>query len=210
MTNKTSWQETVGLFPIPVYVTKEDSNLIPEKEIKKIIQEGMQKNAGNSSSVNTYIFNENLKELKQFCEHHIKKYVEEILSPTEELDFYITQSWLNITEPGEGHHVHFHSNSIISGVFYLATVEEDNIIFEDPNDKIRDNIKIESKRFNVWNATKWIFPVRNNELILFPSWLKHGVDLNEKATTDRISISFNTFVKGTLGAWCKSTELTLK
>ena len=210
MTNKTSWQETVGLFPIPVYVAKSNSNLIPEKEIKKVIQEGMQKNAGNSSSTNTYIFDENFKEVRQFCEHHIKKYVEEVISPEEKLDFYITQSWLNITAPGETHHDHYHSNSIISGVFYLSTVENDNIIFNDPNFKIRDQIKIESKRFNPLNATRWGFHVRNNELILFPSWLHHGVDSNEKATTDRLSISFNTFVKGTLGAWNKSTELILK
>ena len=210
MVNKTEWQEIVGLFPIPVYVTKSNSDLTSKEEIEKIIQEGIQKNAGNSSTINSYIFDENLKELKQFCEYHIKKYVEEVISPEEKLDFYITQSWLNITEPGENHHDHYHSNSIISGVFYLATVENDNIIFNDPNFKIRDQIKIDSKRFNPLNATRWIFPVRNNELIIFPSWLHHGVDSNEKATTDRISISFNTFVKGTLGDWKKSTELILK
>jgi hypothetical protein len=36
------------------------------------------------------------------------------------------------------------------------------------------------------------------------------VDVNENATTDRISISFNTFVKGILGNKEDTTELILK
>ena len=56
----------------------------------------------------------------------------------------------------------------------------------------------------------WSFPVATNELILFPSWLSHQVRVNEKATTDRISISFNTFVRGTFGSRKDLTELILK
>ena len=62
----------------------------------------------------------------------------------------------------------------------------------------------------MWNSTKWFFPINTNELILFPSWLAHEVAPNKKATTDRISISFNTFVKGILGSKTSSTELILK
>ena len=46
--------------------------------------------------------------------------------------------------------------------------------------------------------------------MLFPSWLSHGEEVNEKATTDRISLSFNTFVRGTLGSREDLTELVLK
>ena len=41
--------------------------------------------------------------------------------------------------------------------------------------------------------------VKKNMLLLFPSWLSHGVKPNEQQTKDVISISFNTFVRGTLG-----------
>jgi len=203
-----------GLFPTPVYTVNRDSNLIPkeEKEIEKIIKEGMEKKAGNSTSTNTYIFDENLKELKQFCEQQIKIYVEQIINPKEELDFYITQSWLNITKPGEFHHEHIHTNSIISGVFYISTVEDDKIIFADPNIGMKNQIKFEFREFgsNIWNSTFWFFPVNNNQLILFPSWLIHRVDPNEKSTTDRISIAFNVFVRGELGTRTGYNELILK
>ena len=210
MTNQTT--KIYGLFPTPVYIAKRDSDLIPreEKEIEKIIQEGMQKNTGNSSSINSYIFNENLKELKQFCEQQIRIYVKDIINPKKGLDFYITQSWLNVTKPGEFHHEHCHSNSLISGVFYISNIENDKITLMDPNSKIKEQIHVSPKTFTPFNSTCWFFPVHQSELILFPSWLSHKVERNENATTDRISISFNTFVKGTLGNIDESTELILK
>ena len=170
----------------------------------------MNKNAGNSTSNNSDIFNGKLKKLKQFCEQHIKIYVKEVINPREELDFYITQSWINVTKPGEYHHQHSHQNSIISGVFYVSTEEDDRITFSDPNAKVKELIKFEKKAYNLWNSSTWFFPSITNELILFPSWLNHRVDPNEKATTDRISISFNTFIKGTLGIRKELTELILK
>ena len=201
-----------GVFPCPVYIVKRDSNLSPkeEKEIGKIVKEGMYKNTGNVSSSNSYIFNGKLKKIKQFCEQQLKKYVEQVIVPREELDFYITQSWLNITKPGEHHHEHSHANSIISGVFYISTEEDDKITFTDPNIKLKSLIKFEQEEYNIWNSGIWFFPSVTNELMLFPSWLNHKVDTNEKATTDRISISFNTFVRGTLGTRKDLTELILK
>jgi len=186
-----------GIFPCPVYTTNRNSDLTREEEIDidKIIEEGMYRNLGNSSSDNAYIFERGkLKKLKQFCEQHLKIYVEQVISPKEELDFYITQSWLNITKPGESHHTHFHSNSIISGVFYVSTVEDDRITFIDPNIKLRELISFRESRFTPFNSSIWPFPVNNNVFVLFPSWLSHMVTPNEKATADRISISFNTFV----------------
>ena len=201
-----------GVFPCPVYIVKRDTNLSPKeaKEIGKIVKEGVYRTIGNSASDNSYIFNGKLKKIKQFCEEQLKIYVKEVINPKEELDFYITQSWLNITKPGGYHHEHSHQNSIISGVFYISTEEDDKITFSDPNMKIKEVIKFEQREFNLWNSTSWFFPSITSELVLFPSWLEHKVDMNEKATTDRISISFNTFVRGTLGSRYGLTELILK
>ena len=201
-----------GIFPIPVYETYRESELdsTEKKEIGKIIKEGMKRNPINSSSNNSDIFNGKLKKLKQFCEEHIRIYAKEVINPEEKLDFYITQSWLNVNKPGEGHHDHFHSNSIISGVFYIFTEKDDTITFSDPNFKVKEIIKLEQKELNPFNSVNWTFSSNNNELLLFPSWLNHQVKVNEKATIDRISISFNTFVSGTLGKRKYSTELIIK
>jgi len=202
------------IFPIPIYRARRESNLdsTEKKEIEDIVKEGMHKNPDNSSSNNSYIFNTKLKKIKEFCEQHIKIYAEEIINPREELDFYITQSWLNVTKPGEGVHHHHHSNSIISGVFYISTVEDDGIVFSRPLDAIGINIKIEPKESTPFNVDSWGFDVSNLDLLLFSSSMGHAVLPNDrrlKSTTDRISISFNTFVKGPIGARESLTEVIL-
>ena len=200
------------IFPCPVYITKRDTNLSPKesKEIGKIVKEGMYKNAGNSTSNNSDIFNGKLKKIKQFCEEQLNIYVKEVICPKEELDFYITQSWLNITKPGEHHHEHSHQNSIISGVFYISTEKGDNLQVFDPNQRLKDTITISPKEYNLWNSTNWSFLVNNNDLLLFPSWLRHRVDMrNESATVDRISLAFNVFARGTFGRKGSSSELIL-
>ena len=201
--------EIKGLFPTPVYIARSDSDLTSKEEIQKIIKEGMVDNDYNLSTKNNYIFDENLKELKQFCEHHIKTYAKEVFAPKEELDLYITQSWLNVTKPGEQHHQHCHPNSFISGVFYVSTEEDDRITFIDQNWLLKEMMKPEIKDYNLWNSSNWFFPSITNELIIFPSWLNHRVQPNEKATTDRISIAFNTFVRGKIGINKDLTELIL-
>jgi len=213
MNNQSQLGTLNGIFPCPVYIVKRDVGLSPkeDKDIEDIIKEGLNKSVANVCSVNTYIFNNKLKEIKQFCEQQIKIYVKEVISDNEELDFYITQSWLNITKPGENHHQHFHPNSIISGVFYMSTTEADTITFHDPNFGIKNIMEFPSKKFNVFNSHSCFFNANINELVLFPSWLSHSVAAtSEKAVTDRISLSFNTFVRGTFGESNQLAELILK
>jgi len=201
-----------GIFPIPIYVTNRDSAAVEEeKEIEDIIEEELHRDGVlDYHTNNTYIFDTKLKNLKEFCEQQIKIYVKEIINPKEELDFYITQSWLNVVEPGGSIKSHYHSNSIISGAYYVSTEEGDNIAFYDRNNKAKEVIKFESKESNVWNSGTCVFPVNNNKLLLFPSWLDHAVEPNEKATTDRISISFNTFARGIFGEEKTFNELILE
>ena len=201
----------MGIFPTPVYVSKRKSNIdsTEEKEIEDIIKEGLGKDDDlDYHTNNTYIFDTKLKNLKEFCEKHIKIYVKEILNPKQELDFYITQSWLNVIEPGGNIHRHWHSNSIISGAFYIQTDSGQTITCYDKH-KYKQIIRIESKPTNPWNFDTFIFDVTDNDLFLFPSWIDHGVEPNEEQTKDVISLSFNTFVRGTLGSNEGLTELIL-
>ena len=205
----------LGIFPCPVYITKRDSNSdsIEEKEIEDIIKEGLCKDGDlDHHTNNTYIFDTKLKNLKEFCEKHIKIYVKEILNPKQELDFYITQSWLNVIEPGGMILRHWHSNSIISGAFYQTVEEEetDKLCFHDPLDRrAKCMLSIEQNKGNPFSEMDWSVSVDKNILILFPSWLEHSVQPNEKATRNRISLSFNTFAKGIVGKKEFTNELIL-
>ena len=193
--------KATGVFPIPVYMAKRESapSLKEQADIEEILKERQNTNVGNFNSSDQYIFNSRLKEIKQFCDIQIQGYIEEVIYPKKkDLGMYITQSWLNINKPGGFHHEHRHSNSILSGVFYISAQEGDSICFIDPNADLKDVITFEHRDWNAWNSVTTYFPVSEGELVIFPSWLRHSVPPNENATKDRISLSFNTFVKGKL------------
>ena len=104
-------------------------------------------------------------------------------------------------------HAHAHPNSVISGVFYFkADLNEDKIFFQNTT---YNQIYLEPKGFNTFNSSSWWFPIKNGELILFPSSTRHYVET--KSTNNlRVSLAFNVFVKGKLGTKETLTELILK
>jgi uncharacterized protein (TIGR02466 family) len=209
--------ELHGLFPSPVYVAK----YIPDREldvkqnatdIEDIIKGGFYTTPPPPAhlarqSKASHIFDTKLHNIKKCIEEHIKEYVREVINPAEELEYYITQSWLNITKPEQEFHRHRHGNSIISGVFYVKTWENDSISFHDMKAPMVQRIEIIPKEFQVWNSAEWYMPVENNTILLFPSWLEHGVNKNPTATGDRISIAFNVFAKGIFGSGGTLNEL---
>jgi len=217
-----------GIFPIPLYRAHSKPNLSPTEsaELEDIIKgrntsqkevtAGQTSSNYNSQTNNSFAHNKSVFEtkfanLKEYCENHIKIYVKEVFGNHDKgLTFYITQSWVNITKPGETHGLHWHMNSIISGVFYISVQEGDHISFFDPFYKLKNIILIDHEEIQAWNSDMYRINVTNNELILFPSWLDHGITQNESATTDRISLAFNVFVKGSIGTKGQLNELVLR
>ena len=67
---------------------------------------------------------------------------------------------------------------------------------------------ISTKNFNVHNSETWFIRIKTGQLVIFPSYLQHLVPIKE-GTNLRISLSFNTFIKGELGGTNNSTYLKL-
>ena len=212
------------IFPTPVYKTNwktensEDllkSWEMTQKDIRDILKEELREFSDRTGprldyrSENCYLFDDRLKKLKEFIELHIKQYVKKIWNPKEDLDFYISTSWLNVIKPGGSIHLHSHSNSIISGSFYAKTVEEDRVSFHDPNLKrrlsnscieITSSVQSQEPVMPYSETVQMVdIGVNDYDLLLFPSWLEHSVTPNEMATQDRFSISFNVFARGMFG-----------
>jgi uncharacterized protein (TIGR02466 family) len=198
-----------AIFPTPVYISKIDRKLT-NKELSFIDKTKLDvhKNEGNTTSNDNYILdNKTFKNLKEDLDLRVKDYFEKVISPTDAITPYITQSWLNYTETNQYHHKHVHPNSLVSGVFYINCHEElDKIKFF--NDKY-STIKPEVKDWNIWNSETWWFSVKTGDVILFPSSLFHMVE-NKKGTNTRISLAFNVFVKGSIGSNKNLEELILK
>ena len=191
-----------SLFPCPIYETTMKPELDSEerKDIKNIVEYEMDDSSTNWVSIDTFIFDTRLPKLKKFIKTQIQTYVDEVINPKKELnlEFFITQSWIFKVEPGGYLTRHDHPNSLLNGVFYISTIESDKINFYDPSFSTKTRIDILPERHNVWNSTLCSFNVHDNKLLLFPSWLEHSVNVNPMSSTDRISISFNVFVRGNI------------
>jgi uncharacterized protein (TIGR02466 family) len=190
---------TIGMFNLERDLTTEEKEFLNNQERRS--------NAGNTTSKDNYLLrNENLKDLNSFFTESVNKYFADIYQPKYDVSLYITQSWANYTEQGQWHHKHQHPNSFISGVFYVdADITNDRIYFY--RDRY-DQIKIIPKEWNITNSDSWWFEAGTGRLVLFPSSLTHMVEVKQHAGT-RISLSFNTFLKGTLGENEQLTELIL-
>ena len=198
-----------NLFPIPIYSTKIDRTFT-KQELQFLEQQKNHytKNTGNISTKDNYILNrKEFKNIKKFLDQCCKDYLQRIISPKNNIELYITQSWLNYTEESEYHHTHEHPNSAVSGVLYFdCDKENDKIKFTDP--KGYQQIKPEVDQYNIWNSQTWWFALEIGQLIMFPSSTTHQVDTKQGNNT-RISLAFNTFYKGTIGSNKDLTELIL-
>jgi hypothetical protein len=197
-----------GIFPTPIYISKLDRELTP-LELKFIDKNKKEcrKNDGNITSNNNYILNEKpFTNIKKELDLIIQDYFNKVISTSDNITPYITQSWLNYTETNQYHHKHLHPNSLVSGVFYINCHEKhDKIKFFNDNYK---TIKLEIKNWNLYNSEAWWFSVKTGDVILFPSSLIHMVETKQGDNT-RISLAFNVFIKGKIGSNNNLTELTI-
>jgi uncharacterized protein (TIGR02466 family) len=190
----------VGKFDLDREFTKQELKFIAESERRP--------NQGNQTSVNNYVLREKpMKKLGEFLLESANKYFQEIYKPKDDVQLYITQSWLNFTEKGGFHHKHAHPNSFISGVFYInADPTQDKIFFFNEGYK---QISLVTTEFNLFNSESWWLEAGKGYLYLFPSSLSHMVEQVQHEET-RISLSFNTFLKGTIGSNHNLTELIVE
>ena len=199
--------KVTGIFPVPIYQTILNREISTEEKnfINKLERT---KNSYNYNSKNNYVLDEEpLSTLKKELFLRVEDYFQKIITPKTNVLPYITQSWVNWTKSGEEHHKHAHSNSLFSGVFYIDADEEyDSIKFF----KIHtyESLSIEPYEYHLFNSESWTFKVKTGDIILFPSSLGHLVE-SKIGDNLRTSLSFNTFIRGTIGVDVELTELKL-
>ena len=197
---------THNLFPTAVTYFDFGSKLT-DLELKFITEQETRNNDGNTTSINNNLFESaELAEVARFCEESLQQYFKEVYAPKHDVIPYITQSWANYTKKGQWHHKHEHPNSFISGVFYVQAQKDIDKIYFYKNGY--QQIKLPTDNYNLYNSDSWWLGVETGQLILFPSHLTHMVQTVEKDKT-RISISFNTFLKGYIGNDLELTGLHL-
>lgn len=182
-----------NLIELPIWVTNLD---IDTDEILSVAKDLFEKNPDvkhfleKGDAQSSYTLTQNLTEYSEFAElrslvlPEAKKYWDEY-----GLDCFaqpqIMDSWINRHGKGGSTFPHFHAQSPIVGVFYLQFEEGNgNLFMEDP----LHYHKAHEPRPN-WESEIEL-PIQQNDLILFPGYVKHWTGINE-IDKERVIISFN-------------------
>ena len=191
-------------FPTPIGITQIDKTL--NKKILEIIKikqlEFIKYLGGNNVSSDCYILdNDEFSDIKKVLTDSVNEYFKEIVNSGEDMELYITTSCINVTKNGEMHRRHKHANSIVSAVLYIDTCERDAITIMDPNTGIFGNFRFTDNHPTSWVANEYEIPVKTDTLIMFPSTLPHQVKPRPNTCTGtRVSLAFNTWIKGRIGS----------
>ena len=198
------------LFPEPLYFSKLE-RVLTKKELKTIAQykKKTNSNEGNITSSENYVLeNKAFNNLKKDLHTKVMDYFDKVICTDNPITPYITQSWINYTKSDQHHHRHSHPNSLVSGIFYISADKKvDSVTFSKV--PLDDRIKLNTTKYNTFNSTSCTFPVETGDILLFRSSLVHGVG-KKKGNNIRISLSFNVFVKGTIGNKEDLSELILE
>jgi uncharacterized protein (TIGR02466 family) len=99
--------------------------------------------------------------------------------------------WVNVMPEGGHHTGHIHTNSVISGTYYVKVPKGAGpIVYEDP--RLAMMMAVPPRKGSIPRDMKTHVSEtpEAGTVLLWESWLRHEVPLN-RAEGDRISISFN-------------------
>jgi uncharacterized protein (TIGR02466 family) len=179
------------LFPTPLKLV---GNFITDKERKEILkltiecyQNQQSSNLKHSSDVKSL-----LDTIKKRAEDFCTSLGEDLFG--QQLKWKIMNMWKNSLNKNGFQYVHNHCNSFISGIIYV------NLPKGSPKTKfyrpetlshfIFSNYNTNSKT-NIFNSEWTEIPETNQlDMILFPSYIKHSVDLME-VDEERVTLAFN-------------------
>jgi uncharacterized protein (TIGR02466 family) len=113
------------------------------------------------------------------------------------------QSWITHKKPGQFHKAHTHPNTLLSGVFYYDIQPGDSAIVFSKEVKSFNRPYIEPSLLDDYQTHPYsqeeiYFKPLQNNFIIFPSYLVHGVPPN-RTNRVRKALGVNALTKNTLG-----------
>jgi uncharacterized protein (TIGR02466 family) len=185
------------LFSVPLVRTNIDVTLSEEEVVTlesllaEVTHTHSNKASKNTSVLELPAFSRLAKEVNTAL-----KYYMENVAMNAELECYVTQSWVNCNDTDNYHEHHYHSNSFLSGVLYLELPPDSGVIaFSNP---FRMPLSVHPSEFTQYNSCGWGVSATEGDLLVFPSSVSHSVSAN-LSNSRRVSLAFNTFLKGRVG-----------
>jgi len=136
-------------------------------------------------------FSSTFTQLEARIRRHVKTFAAALEFDLKGREIFMTDCWVNIMPPAAAHAMHLHPLAFLSGTYYVATPPGcPGLTFEDP--RLDRFMAAPPRRPDAKPASKAhvTYPAEAGNLILFESWLRHGVASN-RVDAERISISFN-------------------
>jgi len=97
------------------------------------------------------------------------------------------RSWASVYRSGNNHAAHFHPNTAISAIYYVASAGSCDLELTDP----RTNVDVFDPGITFANEGQIVrVGCRPGDLLLLPGWMKHSVPPYDDADV-RISIAWN-------------------
>ena len=140
-------------------------------------------NVGGYQSPGDFYFEESFKFFYDRILDQITSMTSNYFEGTPINQIEVTNMWFNFNEKNCYNVVHSHPRSSVSGVLWVKTIEEHPpLFFYDPNFNDKCGLGVDH--------CDYYYHPNDGDMILFPSYLMHGVNINE-TDTRRISIAFN-------------------
>lgn len=149
-----------------------------------------------------------LEPIRQAIDVQLKHIITRLYGFYDYTGIRITQSWLVHGTNQQHHHPHTHSNSFLSGVFYIRASDTDSIVFTKGGEYDRVNIQVKHREVSPLSKDRYSISVLTGDLIIFSSHTTHTVT-PITSSEPRLSLAFNTFLTGTLGHSDNANELIL-
>lgn len=175
------------IFPTPVYSSRVDNFDKIQEEMHFAISSvkfDMIEEWGQTHYVSTPTFNDryDMPLFEMELQRHLEVYCDAVNFPMRN---YTLRSWFTKFERGNYGHIHNHGHHDISVCYYVKTKgSSGSIFFETPAESATTSIVFKEYTNRFWH------PPEEGKLLLFPSYLRHGITTNT-TDIDRISFSAN-------------------
>ena len=141
---------------------------------------------------NNILLHSEFEEVKNWIQECAEDFLDNVLQIEYE-EFFFTDSWLNISGKGGSQGFHNHSNSIISGTFYLKSEEKHPPLkFKKQKMEFEPFISLTKhyKKSNPNTTSILGFPCTQDTMLVFNSHLYHGHGVSQ-LEEERIGLSWN-------------------
>lgn len=134
-----------------------------------------------------------LQGLKEYIQLHVDRYKEDVLRATDDVQFYVSQSWVSKYNAGDGQVHNMHMNSVLTGCIDVTEGEGESIFYADGRNEVFPGLEFP------YNAIPFsVSEYRQGKVTLWPSRIPYTVPPN-KLSTEVVKVWFNVYVYGTLG-----------